>query len=66
MTINKNNTKKYNSYNSFAVTAISKKLNMSKQYVRQCLNRDKNSISADFIKKEYNVLVKKINQLLNE
>lgn len=64
MAIHKNSTKKYNSYNSFAVRAISEKLNISKQYVRQCLKGDKDSISSDYIKKEYYALVKKMDQLL--
>lgn len=64
MTISKNNTKKYNSYNTFAINAISKKLNFSEQYVRQCVKGDKKSINADLIKMEYNALVKKINNLL--
>ena len=64
MAIDKNNTKKYNSYNSLAVNAISVKFKISKQYVRQCLKGDKDSISSDYIKKEYYSLVKKIDQLL--
>jgi hypothetical protein len=64
MATHKNNTKKYNSYNSFAVNAISDKLKISKQYVRQCLKGDRKSVSADYIIKEYNTIVKKMAELL--
>lgn len=64
MATNKNNIKKNNSYNVLAVTAISRKLNVSEQYVRQCIKGDKKSINADSIKKEYLCLVKKIENLL--
>lgn len=63
--MNKNNIKKANSYNVIAVNAISIKWNISKQYVRQCIRGDRNSISADTIKKDYLTLVKKIEDVLN-
>ncbi|WGK94760.1 MULTISPECIES: hypothetical protein [Flavobacterium] len=62
--MDKNNIKKNNSYNVIAVNAVSVKLKISKQYVRQCVRGDRKGISADNIKKEYNNLVKKIDQLL--
>lgn len=64
MATNKNNIKKNKSYNVLAVTAISRKFNVSEQYVRQCVKGDKKSINADSIKKEYLCLVKKIENLL--
>lgn len=64
MAINKNTIKKNNSYNVIAVTAISNNLKISKQYVRQCIRGDRNSISADNIKKNYYELVKKIERAL--
>jgi hypothetical protein len=60
----KNTTKKNNSYNVTAVTAISEKMKISKQYVRQCIRGDRNSISADIIRKEYKDLVRKIQELV--
>ncbi len=64
MAINKNTIKKNNSYNVIAVKAISNNLKISKQYVRQCIRGDRNSISADNIKKNYYELVKKIERAL--
>lgn len=64
MVMDKNNTKKNNTYNALAVNAISKKKGISKQYVRQCIKGDRNSISADIIKKEYHDIVRKIESLL--
>lgn len=64
--MNKNTTKKNKSYNVIAVKAISEKWNISKQYVRQCVKGDRNSISADNIKKDYLDLVRKIDKLLSE
>ncbi len=60
----KNNTKKNNSYNVIAVNAISVKFKISKRYVRQCIKGDRNSISADSIKKDYFELVRKIEKAL--
>lgn len=65
MLTNKNNTKKNNSYNVVAVNAISEKRGVSKQYIRQCIRGDRDSISADNIKKEYHTIVRKIESLLN-
>lgn len=64
--MNKNNTKKNNTYNVLAVNAISEKKGISKQYVRQCIKGDRNSISADIIKKEYYEIVRKIESLLTK
>mgnify|MGYP006946113469 FL=1 len=63
--MDKNNTKKNNTYNVLAVNAISEKRGVSKQYIRQCLKGDRNSISADIIRKEYSTIVRKIESLLN-
>jgi hypothetical protein len=62
--MDKNNIKKNNSYNVIAVNAISVKFKISKQYVRQCIKGDRNSISADNIKKDYQELVRKIEKAL--
>ncbi len=64
--MNKNNTKKNKTYNLLAVNAISEKKGISKQYVRQCIKGDRNSISADIIKKEYYEIVRKIESLLTK
>jgi hypothetical protein len=64
MARDKVNIKKNKSYNVLAITAISRKLNISEQYVRQCVKGDRKSINADYIKKEYLSLVKKIENLL--
>ncbi len=66
MTIDKSSIKKNNSYNVLAVSAISKKFKITEQYVRQCIKGDKKSVSADAIKHEYLILVKKIELLLSE
>lgn len=65
MVTHKNSTKKNNTYNVIAVNAISEKRGISKQYIRQCLKGDRNSISADIIKKEYSDIVRKIEILLH-
>ena len=65
MITSKNSTKKNNTYNVVAVNAISEKRGVSKQYIRQCLKGDRNSISADIIRKEYSTIVRKIESLLN-
>ena len=66
MVTNKNNTKKNNTYNVIAVNAISEKRGISKQYIRQCIKGDRNSISADIIRKEYYTIVRKIESLLDK
>jgi hypothetical protein len=66
MKTDKNNTKKNNSYNVVAVTAISEKRGLSKQYIRQCLKGDRKSISADQILKEYRELVREIEKLVSK
>lgn len=66
MLMDKNNTKKNNTYNVIAVNAVSEKWKISKQYVRQCLRGDRNSISADNIKKEYHDIVREIDKLLSK
>lgn len=66
MVTHKSNIKKNNSYNVIAVNAISEKRGISKQYVRQCLRGDRNSISADIIKKEYFEIVRKIEIVLSK
>ena len=66
MLMDKNTIKKNKSYNVVAVNYISIKWKISKQYVRQCIRGDRNSISADNIKKEYLDLVRKIDKLLSK
>ncbi len=66
MVMDKNNTKKNNTYNVIAVNAVSEKWKISKQYVRLCLRGDRNSISADNIKKDYLDLVREIDKLLSK
>lgn len=66
MLMDKNNTKKNKRYNVIAVNSISIKWKISKQYVRQCIRGDRNSISADNIKKDYLDLVRKIDKLLSK
>lgn len=62
--MDKNRIKTNNSYNNLAIKAISEKFKISKQYLRQCIRGDRNSISADIIKKDYFELVRKIDKLL--
>lgn len=65
MITNKITIKKNNTYNIIAINAISEKRGITKQYVRQCVKGDRNSISADIIKNEYNDIVRKIEYLIN-
>ena len=62
--MDKNRIKTNNSYNNLAIKGISEKFKISKQYLRQCIRGDRNSISADIIKKDYFELVRKIDKLL--
>ena len=57
---------KYNSYNHIAVKAVSKKWNMTPQYIRQCLRGDRNSLSADTIRADYAALVKEVETLIEK
>lgn len=57
---------KYNSYNHIAVKAVSKKWDMSPQYVRQCLRGDRKSLSADSIRSDYAALVKEVETLIEK
>lgn len=59
-------TKKRQTYNSDAVTALAVKYGVSKQFVRQCLRGDRTSATADTIKKTYKQLTSPSNNKINE
>lgn len=61
----KNNIKKSNTYNVSVINHISEKRGYSKQYIRQCIRGDRNNLTADKIKKEYQLLLKKIEFVMN-
>jgi len=58
------------SYNSDAINALIDRYGFSSQFIRQCIRGDRNSITADNIKKEYNMMVsptaEKIKQFKNQ
>ncbi len=60
------NTEKRQSYNKVVVNKLSEKYGFTKHYIRQCLRGDRNSLTSDTIRKEYNGLVKKVEKALNE
>jgi len=50
-------------FNPLVVEKLSVKFGLSKTYIRQCLNKTRNSETADTICKEYK---KEINNVLND
>lgn len=62
----KSNKKKDRSLNGVVVSNFSKKFNVSKRFVNQCLNNERHSITAEEIKKEYKILIHKLDLLFNE
>jgi len=58
-------TKKYNKFNSLVINTLSEKHGFTKQFIRQCLRKDRNSLTSDTIRKEYKQLVKKVENVLN-
>lgn len=64
--MNKCNAKKQNSYNPVAIKALSDKYDLTKYYIRACIRGDRNSLTADTIRKEYKTLVKKIDNIVKE
>lgn len=63
-TMNKCNQKP-NRYNPVVVQQLSEKHGFTKIFIRQCLKGDRNSLTADTIRKEYKDLVKKVTAALN-
>ena len=59
-------TKKRQSYNAGAIKALVDKHGFTAQYIRQCLRGDRNSITSDTIRKEYNALVKPLEKNINQ
>ena len=52
--------------NPLVVEKLSVKFGLSKTYIRQCLNKTRNSETADTICKEYKKYEKEINNVLND
>ncbi|MDO5608886.1 MAG: hypothetical protein Q4G08_10570 [Capnocytophaga sp.] len=59
-------TKKNNSYNALVVNKLSSKFGYSAYYVRKCLRPDSKWEMADAIKKDYQRLVKQVDNALNQ
>lgn len=59
-------TKKRQTYNSEAVTALAVKYGVTEQFVRQCIRGDRTSATADTIKKMYKELASPSNNKINE
>lgn len=59
------NTTKYQKFNSQVVNKLEQKFRLTGYYIRQCLKNERNSITADTIKKEYKRLVKQVEAALN-
>ena len=59
-------TKKNNSFNSAVINALSDKHGFTTRFIRQCLTGDRNSLTADTIRKEYKTLVKEVEEILKK
>jgi len=57
---------KQNKYNPLVIEQLSARHGFTKIFIRQCLKGDRNSITADTIRKEYKELVKKVTEALNQ
>ena len=53
-------------FNPLVVEKLSVKFGLSKTYIRQCLNKTRNSFTADTICKEYKKYEHEINNVLND
>lgn len=51
-------------FNPLVVEKLSVKFGLSKTYIRQCLNKTRNSETADTVCKEYKQYEKEINNIL--
>jgi Mor family transcriptional regulator len=58
--------KKYNSYNATAISALEKKYDVSKQFIRQSLRGDRTSKTSDKIAADYKELVKEVDALIEK
>jgi hypothetical protein len=58
--------KKNNSYNLTAISALEKKYNVTKQFIRQCLRGDRTSLTADTIVADYKELEKEVNAIIEK
>lgn len=50
-------SKKRNSYNTDVIEALINKYGFSSQFIRQCIRGDRNSATADIIRKEYKAMI---------
>lgn len=53
-------------YNQLVVKRLIEKHGFSKYYIHQCLRKERNSESSDKIRKEYEVMCKEVDQVLNK
>lgn len=47
-------TKKRRSYNTDVIKALSKEYGFSERFIRMCVNKEKDSITADTVRAKYN------------
>ncbi|RQO66869.1 hypothetical protein DBR40_21695 [Pedobacter sp. KBW01] len=59
------NSQNRNTYNTVVISELSSRHGFTKIFIRQCLKGDRNSLSADTIRREYKQLVKKVESALN-
>lgn len=53
-------------YNTVVVAELSERYEFTKMFIRQCLSGNRNSLTADRIRKEYKELVKKVENALTD
>lgn len=63
--MNKSTTKRQN-YNTQVVERIAKKWGVTTRFVRMALKGDRDSETAETIKKDYKRLVKEVNNIINQ
>ena len=59
-------TKKRQTYNAEVIKAISEEYCVTKQFVRQCIRKEKHSLTADTIRKKYIQMNRATEQAIKE
>ncbi|MDV2447784.1 hypothetical protein CMU93_09770 [Elizabethkingia anophelis] len=59
-------TKKRQNYNTEAVKVLAKEFGVTVQYVRQCIRKEKYSLTADAIRKKYYELADPSSKAIND
>lgn len=60
------NTKKRHTYNTAVIKVLSEEFNVSEQFVRQCIRKEKHSITAQKIEKHYRIMANASLQKIKE